>query len=308
MEEKTIIVSQQAGIINTNFEELKENIKNQMQVYMKLEVTESNKKERKKDIATLRKMSKALNEKKIEVKNEFMKPYTAFESQVKELQEIIAEPIIFLDNQVKEYEEKQRLEKVNAINKIFDELSGELKEHISLEQIYDDKWENVTTSIKSIREDITVKLTNIRNGVIAIKATNSDKTDEALNRYFDTLDLASAINFINCYEQQKREVEQRMKEQQEREREEALERERERIRREEREAIAREERIKAEAEAKAKAEQEAKEQAEREKLSAKETAGQTDIITYKIIATPEQFEMVEMYMNSIGVDFIKGDF
>ena len=38
----------------------------QMEIYKSLEVTEENKTERKKDIATLRKMIKAVNDKRIE--------------------------------------------------------------------------------------------------------------------------------------------------------------------------------------------------------------------------------------------------
>ena len=52
----------------------------------------------------------------------------------------------------------------------------------------------------------------------------------------------------------------------------------------------------------------AKEQAEREAMSAKKSMGGTEMITYKIIATPEEFGMVEMYLNSIGVEFLKGEF
>jgi hypothetical protein len=308
MDELRIVVSQQQGIITTNFDEVKEALSSQMKVYKELEVTIENKKERKDDIATLRKIIKAVNDKRIEVKKECLKPYEAFEKQASELVDIINEPVKLIDNQVKEFEDKQRQEKINAIHQIYAELAGELNDYISIEQIYDSKWENVATSNKSIKEDITTKLNDIRNGITAIKAMQSEKTEEALNRYYDSLDLASVINFINRYEQQKREIEQRMKEQQEREREAALERERERIRREEREAYAREQRIAAEAEAKAKAEQEAKEQAERAAMSAKETTGNTDIVTYKIIATVEEFEMIEMYMNSIGVEFLKGDF
>ena len=57
--------------------------------------------ERKKDVATLRKIAKSVNEKKVEAKNEFMRPYTVFENNVKELIEIINEPISIIDNQVK---------------------------------------------------------------------------------------------------------------------------------------------------------------------------------------------------------------
>jgi hypothetical protein len=303
MNELRIVVSQQQGTITTNFDEVKEALFSQMEVYKELEVTEENKAERKKDVATLRKIIKAVNDKRIEVKKECLKPYETFEKQASELVDIINEPVKLIDNQVKEFEDKQRLEKVNSINQFFTELVGELSEHISIEQIYDSKWENVATSNKSIKEDIAAKLNDIRNGVTAIKAMLSEKTEEALNRYYDNLDLASAINFINRYEQQKREIEQRMKEQQERDREAALERERERIRREEREAYAREQRIAAEAETRAKAEQEAKEQTEREAMSVKKQVSGTIDYVYGITATEEEFEQIEMYLNSLGVEF-----
>lgn len=303
MQELQIIVNQQTGIITTNFDDVKQVLASQMKIYKSLDVTEENKTERKKDVATLRKMIKAVNDKRIEVKKECLKPYEDFEKRARELIDIISEPINLLDNQIKEYEDKQRQEKINTIKQIFTEVAGELAEYIALEQIYDSKWENVATSIKSIREDITAKFIEIHSAITAIKATGSEKVQEALDRYYNNLDLASAITFINQYEQQKREIERRMREQQERERQAELERERERIRREEREAIEREERIKAEAEAKARAEQEAKERAEREAMAIKHQTGATEKRLYGITATHEEFEQVEMYLNSLGLDY-----
>lgn len=299
-----ILVNQQPGIITTNFDDIKAELSAQMEIYKALEVTEESKQERKKDVATLRKLVKAVNEKRIEVKKKCLKPYEAFEEQAYELVEIINEPIRLLDSQIKEYEDKQRQEKINTIKQIFTEVAGELAEYIALEQIYDSKWENVATSIKSIREDITAKFIEIHSAITAIKATGSEKVQEALDRYYNNLDLASAITFINQYEQQKREIERRMREQQERERQAELERERERIRREEREAIEREERIKAEAEAKARAEKEAKGKAEREAMAIQNYAGGfPEKRLYGIIAIPEEFEQVEMYLNSLGLEF-----
>lgn len=303
MQELQIIVNQQTGIITTNFDDVKQALASQMEIYKSLDVTEENKTERKKDVATLRKMIKAVNDKRIEVKKECLKPYEDFEKRARELIDIISEPINLLDNQIKEYEDKQRQEKINTIKQIFTEVAGELAEYIALEQIYDSKWENVATSIKSIREDITAKFIEIHSAITAIKATGSEKVQEALDRYYNNLDLASAITFINQYEQQKREIERRMREQQERERQAELERERERIRREEREAIEREERIKAGAEAKARAEQEAKERAEREAMAIKHQTGATEKRLYGITATHEEFEQVEMYLSSLGLDY-----
>ena len=63
MNELQIVVNQQQGTITTNFDEVKETLTEQMAIYKELEVTEENKTERKKDIATLRKMIKAVNSK-----------------------------------------------------------------------------------------------------------------------------------------------------------------------------------------------------------------------------------------------------
>ena len=288
MNELQILINQQPGIIKTNFAEVKQILVDQMDIYKSLEVTEENKTERKKDVATLRKLVKAVNDKRIEVKKECLKPYEIFEKQANELIEIINEPIRLLDSQIKEYEDKQRQEKVNTIKQIYYELAGELAEYIALEQIYDNKWENVATSIKSIREDMTVKFNEIKRAIDAIKATGSEKVEEALNRYYLNLDLASAINFINQYEQQKKEIERRLAEQMKKEQEEAIQREIERARQAEREAIEREKQAR---------------EAERQALMVKQWNSPTETRLYSIVATPEEFEQVEMYFNSLGLEF-----
>ena len=307
MNELQIMVSQQPGAISTNFGEIKDSLSTQMEIYEELEVTEENKTERKKDIATLRKIIKSINDKRIGVKKECLKPYEEFEKQASELVNIINKPVRMIDSQIKEYEDKQRQEKIGSIRQIFSELVSDLADYIPLEKIYDDKWESAGTSLKSIKEDMSFRIDNIRSAIATIKAMQSEKTEEALNRYYENFDLISAINFINRYEQQKKEIEQRMIEQQNRDREAEAEKERERIRREEREAIAREERIKAEAEAKAKAEQEAKERAESEAMAIQKQELGTASYIYGITATKAEFEQIEMYLNSLGVEFERID-
>jgi hypothetical protein len=309
MNEMQIVISQELGVIKTNFDEIKTALSDQMQVYNELEVTESNKKERKNDIATLRKMIKAVNEKRVEVKNECLKPYLSFEEKVKDLIEIINTPINTLDNQVKEFEEKQRLEKKAEIKKIFDELIGDLQENISLASIYDDKWENTATSIKSIRSDIISKLESIRQAVGIIKGMISDKTDEALEMYWNDLDLTKSIAYINRYEQQKKEIQARMEEQQKRDKERELELERERIRNEERARIKQEEIIKEEERQKVIAEQEAIAKAEHDAMAVQKQANASSLCvsTFNVEATPEELNQIEMYLQSIGVDYERID-
>ncbi|MDF2537454.1 MAG: hypothetical protein K0S76_475 [Herbinix sp.] len=303
MNDLQIVVKQQQGVISTNFDEIKEALTSQMEVYKELAVTEENKTERKKDIATLRKIIKAVSDKRIEVKKECLKPYDLFEKQANELVDIINEPVKMIDSRVKEFEDKQRLEKIAAIKNIFAELIGDLVDVISFEKIYDSKWESATTSMKSIKDEIAEKLTIISGSIISIKSMQSEKVEEALNRYYENLDFMGAINFINRHEQQRREIEQRMIEQQKIEREKEAEQERERIRREEREIIAREERIKAEATAKAEHEQRTKELQEQQAMAVKKQSSVQSDYVYGISATEEEIEQIEMYLNSLGVEF-----
>ena len=111
MNELQIQINQKPGVISTNFEEIKAELSTQMQVYKELEVTEANKPERKKDVATLRKIIKSLNDKRVGIKKDCLKPYDVFEKQVTELVAIINGPITIIDNQVKDFEENQRIQK-----------------------------------------------------------------------------------------------------------------------------------------------------------------------------------------------------
>ena len=302
MNELQIVVNQQQGTITTNFEKVKEALKGQMEIYKSLEVTEDNKTERKKDIATLRKVIKAVNDKRIGVKKECLKPYEVFEQQASELVNIINEPIGIIDSQVKEFEDKQRLEKIAEINKIFDETIPAyeaLLDEIGIQVIYDSKWENIATSMKSIREDITAKLNKLQADVTLIKSMPSDKTEEALRLYWGDLDVTKAITMINRYEQQKKEIEQQVAERQKREQAEAIEREVERARKAEREAIEREKKAEQDA---IDREKQAR-QAERDAMAVKQQASDNEKRLYGIEATEEEFEQVEMYLNSLGILF-----
>lgn len=302
MNELQIIVNQQQGKITTNFDKVKEILTEQMAIYKELEVTEDNKTERKKDIATLRKMIKAVNSKRIEVKKECLKPYEVFEKQATELVDIINQPIRILDSQVKEFEDKQRLQKIENINELFDEIIlsyPELIDEIGIVTIYDSRWENATTSMKSIREDIAAKLDKIQADITLIKSMPSDKTEEALKLYWGDLDVTKAITMINRYEQQKKEIEQRVAEQRKKEQEEAIAREVERARQAEREAIEREK----QAEQKAIEREKQARQEELDAMAIKKQDAEVEKRLYGIEATKEEFEQVEMYLNSLGILF-----
>lgn len=298
MNELKIAINSNVGSISTNFEELKSSLRDQMEVYSSLEVTEDNKKERKADIATLRKIQKAVSSEYSSIRKEFMKPIDALKKSVDELNGIIEEPIRLLDGQVKEFEERQRLEKKHAIVEYFNSKIGDID--ISIDQIYDSKWENATTSMKSVKTDIDDMIGHITDNINLINSMSSDKREDAMNNYLATLDIAASLTMINRYEQQKREIEERMKKEQELKQQRDLETERQRIREEERQRIAEEEKIRQQEREKFEQEK----QADHEAMAVHRQVSGIKRRVYEIHASEEEFAQIEMYMNSLGLNYM----
>jgi len=88
----------------------------------------------KKDLASIRKDKKALNEHKKNVKKLWNKNYLVFEDDIKEAMSLLENVENDIDTQVKEYEEKQREEKKQAIIDL--EEYQTIKDYIT----FDDKW------------------------------------------------------------------------------------------------------------------------------------------------------------------------
>lgn len=293
-----------SGVISTNFEEIKEKLEKEMSTYKTMRVTVDNKKEAKEDMADLRKLKKKLNDRKKEVKEEYMKPYLEVEDGVKQIISIIDGAINFLDGQVAELEEQRVLERKTEITKVYDELvEEELLDYMPLERIWNDKWTNATTTMKSIREDINGFVTKVRTDIATIKAMQSDKTERALYYYMETNDLASSIQMITRYEQEKANILKKKEQEEQERRERELEKERERVREEERRRIREEEEIKAEAAKKAISQVKTVDEEKAAELATEDS--KTVVFTVK--ATDEELEEIEMALTSLGVYFERKD-
>ena len=107
--------------IDFNFEELKTQLAESLELYAGLVVTEDGIKAAKEDRARLNKLREALETKRKEVKRECMAPYTDFEAKVKELVGLIDQPIAAIDGQLKAYEEQRRAAKRADILAIYEE-------------------------------------------------------------------------------------------------------------------------------------------------------------------------------------------
>lgn len=223
MEEIRVNVEQKNGVIGFNFEEIKEKLNSELEIYKNMIFTEESKTEAKKTIASLRKLKKSVNDKKLEVKKSFMIPYSNFEAQVKELDNLIDEPINFINNQVEEFERKRVEEKKALISEIYAEIMAEHEEasgYLPLHRIYDSKWENATTTKKEITETITERVDHVEKDLGIIRSMGSEFEDKGIEKYKATLELSDAIEVMNQYQKQKEEILRRQEEEAKRKAEE----------------------------------------------------------------------------------------
>ena len=277
--------------------------------------TEESKSVAKAELASLRKTREEVEKRRKEVKAQCLVPYNDFEEKVKELLEIIDEPICLIDSQLKEMEAERIRKRHGDVEKLFAECTGEWAEYLPLKEIYVKKWDNATTSLKQIEKELLAMAEKVASEIGIIRNTQSEVVEDALQVYQKSRDLGAALTLINTYEDNKKralEAERIRREQEEEQRRQA---EIERAREEERkkiEEIARvreEERKKAEEALKA-ATVAAQEPEVPFTLDDSEDGDdlpfpqpQTVTMWYKVVVTPEELEQVEIAFNSIGIYF-----
>ena len=285
--------------INDNFDEVKNNLQAQLSTYKGIAFTEDTKKDAKETVANLRKDKKALQDKVKAVKSEYMKPFEEFNSKAMELIGLYDEPINYINEQVTAFEEKRKEEKREQIQDLYYEIIPEVEWQavLPLAKIANPKWENATTTTKSIKEEIMRFKQDAKTAYTAIKAMASDKEAEALEMYKRTFNLNECMDYLNRYEQQKKEVLERERQREQREAEE-------RIRAEERAKMAQEQ---AQAEEVAQAKAEAYEQAQQETIDSfipeVNENEELEDYTYMIKLSKDAKEKLEMYMDSVGIEY-----
>ena len=215
MNELSVKVNVGVGTIEFNLQELKDNLAREMQVYENLVVTEDTVKDSKKDLAMLRKASKELNDRKIAVKKEFLAPYTAFESEVKDAIAIIEKPISLIDAQIKQFEEEQKVAKKKHLEEVFQDQVGELGEYITFGEVFKESWLNATAKDKDAIDEIQIAKMKVEGELQAIKSLASEIEPELLDHYKRTHSLAECIQKNTNYLETKRLAEERVRREEE---------------------------------------------------------------------------------------------
>lgn len=317
MNELKIEISQEPAVIRCNFKDVKAKLSEKMAEYQGAVFTEESKSVAKAEMASLRKTREEVEKRRKEVKAQCLVPYNDFEEKVKELLEIIDEPICLIDSQLKEMEAERIRKRHGDVEKLYTECTGEWAEYLPLKEIYVKKWDNATTSLKQIEKELLAMAEKVASEIGIIRNTQSEVVEDALQVYQKSRDLGAALTRINIYEDNKKralEAERIRREQEEEQRRQA---EIERAREEERKKI--EEIAKAREEERKKAEETLKAAAvatkdpevpfflEDEEDDLPFPQPQTVTAFYKVVATEEELERVEMAFNSIGIWFERRD-
>ena len=182
----------QPVIISGNFEEMQLELQNMMQAYSGLEVTESNLPERKKDIATLRKIKSAIEDKRKSAKKDYEKPFKAFEAECKKLTGIIDKEIDRINADMDVYEQKRKADKKILISQLYAQNIGEYADYIPLESVYRPQWENKTYTEIAIINDIQEAVLTVKNALRTID-TMCDPWQEERKAVYKASGLTGAL-------------------------------------------------------------------------------------------------------------------
>lgn len=176
--------------ISFNYEELKAELTEKVAFYETLVYTDDQVKDAKADRATLNKLKKTLNDERIRREKEYMQPFNEFKAQVNEIIGIIDKPIAVIDKQVKEFEDQKKANKQKDIEELFASIG--FQSFVTLEKIWDPKWLNASTSMKSIEEQMRSRMYQIGDDVLTLHNL-PEFGFEATEVYKQTLDINKAI-------------------------------------------------------------------------------------------------------------------
>ena len=272
-----------------NKEEFMELVASITEQYKGVSYTEEQMKSAKDDRATLNKMKKAISDRRIEIKNMIMSPYTQFENEVKEVVALIEEPMQMIDGQIKEYEERVKKEKKEELESYFNTEATELGGIVGFERIFDLRWLNSSVSIKKAKEEIDQKINSIKIDLRSIETLCEEKYQTVLKDfYIKGFSISKTLEECSRLKELDRKIEE------------------EKARKEE------EERLKAEQEAKRLAEQEAAIEATKVTRNVIEESQVVTEITpkeeEKVVAPPVSSDVVDPFASEKEVKNCKASF
>jgi hypothetical protein len=185
------------GTLTTNAIAVRDKVKDLLSNYKSENYNEGNIDKAKEDKALLNNTSKKLNDERIRLEKEFMKPFNEFKDVVTETTTMIKEASSKIDEIVKEVESRAKEERKGIVTTLFNDIVGELKDLITLDMVFDEKWLNKGSFNDKgefkLSKELEDKLNKIRQDLEAIKNLKSEHELALTNQYLKDFNLGNVI-------------------------------------------------------------------------------------------------------------------
>lgn len=179
--------------IDSNFEDVRNWLNEQLNHYNTLVVTEDSIKAAKEDRARLNKLKKAIDERRKEIKAKIMTPYEKIETDMKKLIAIIDLPIASIDRQIKAFDEQKQAEKFEILKAHYNEIIGDFAKCFPIERILNPKWRNIGESVEKLNAEMTDTINRIKADWVVIRENCGEYVTACKKKYVETMSLSEAL-------------------------------------------------------------------------------------------------------------------
>lgn len=204
--------------IEANFEEMKAALTELTAPYKNMVVTEDGIANAKADRAKIRKAEVGIDEYRKRIKKLYTEPLNTFEAKCKELTAICKESSDNLDMQIKQFDEKKRQAKLDALKTYYDQHEKKYPDYMSYERVFNPRWGNATYKLEDAKEEISAYINSVDVNVAYVRSLNDEfepfmldglKQGKTINEVMgDTLRLRQQKEY---QEKKQREAEERAK-------------------------------------------------------------------------------------------------
>lgn len=182
-----------AEVIAFNSEQLITELTNALAKYEGITYDDNNIVLAKKDRAGLNNLKSQIDAVRKSAKSEWNEPYIRFENEVKQLIALVEKPIQAIDAQVKDYEQRQKSDKRNSLEAYFNAAIADNAALLKFEDIFNDKWLNVTFSEAKAVEEIKAIITQFNNDLEIISNESGEYKTQLYDYFLRTRDLAATF-------------------------------------------------------------------------------------------------------------------
>lgn len=201
------------GEIESNMKEVKEYVEALNDYYKNIEFTEETIKDAKEEKAKINKFKAEVTNYRKNIVAEYNKPIKIFDNTAKETEKLLTDTYSIINNQVSEFENKQKREKEQEIRDYFEEYkTANDIDFVTFEQANINV--TLTASKKSLKEQAKKFIDEIVDDLKLVET--QDCKEEILVEYKQTLNISRAIQDVanrhKLLEEEKKRQEEKLKE------------------------------------------------------------------------------------------------